>query len=136
MAASSKKTKFGQRMPSKKAHVWILGRIPLTNNELLKSHWRKKERDKKSWREWVAAVARRGPWHHDKYQAPRVVVKITVYRWNLQDKENLYGSTKHLTDAIVRAGWARDDSHRWMDLEVRERIDRKERRTEVYWEVL
>lgn len=84
----------------------------------------------------MAAVAGRGPWYDYKLGVCRVRLGITVYRWNLQDKENLYGSTKFLTDAIVRAGWAVDDSHRWMDLEVKERIDRKEPRTEVYLEVL
>lgn len=118
-------------MPTKPGKIWIFDRVPLTLNKLLRAHWAEKKRDLESWKGWVLGVAgnRRG---FDQ----RARVKVTVYRARQQDPDNAVGSVKPLIDALNRLGWLVDDTTRWLDLEVEERIDRKEPRTEVYWEPL
>lgn len=115
----------------------------MTLNKLLRAHWGKKGSDLKNWKEWVLSVAGKGPWWCSDWkerEAMKVAVpaqalfRITVYRKRLQDRDNAVGSVKPLVDALVWKGWAADDSVQWLKLEVEERVDRKEPRTEVYWE--
>lgn len=64
-----------------------------------------------------------------------VRIRITVFRWNRQDPDNAVASVKPLVDALVARGWAVDDSARWLELEVREEIERgRRRRTVIEWE--
>jgi len=62
----------------------------------------------------------------------KVVVTIKMYRWNPVDADGAHGGCKPLFDAIVRLGWARDDSAKWMH-QVMEPvvIDRKNPRTVI-----
>lgn len=69
-------------------------------------------------------------------EAGRVRLNISVYRWNRQDPDNAVASVKPLIDALVERGWLSDDSPRWLELAVREEIDRGEQRTEVEWMLL
>ena len=44
-------------------------------------------------------------------------------------------SCKYLVDALNSRGWMVDDSKLWLDSDVEEVIDRKNRRTVIWWEV-
>ena len=63
-------------------------------------------------------------------------MEILIHRKQLQDPDNAYASCKYLIDALVSRAWAVDDSEKWMDLVVEERIDRQNTRTEIRWEAL
>jgi hypothetical protein len=58
-------------------------------------------------------------------------VTIEMYRRQAMDQDGAYGAAKPLFDALVRTGWARDDSDRWMAQEVHALVDRKHPRTEI-----
>ena len=60
-------------------------------------------------------------------------ISILCYRKGLQDPDNAVASVKPLVDALVARGWAVDDSAKWLTLEVAEKIDRANTRTEITW---
>lgn len=45
----------------------------------------------------------------------RVRVTIQMYRRNPMDSDNAKGACKVMFDALVRLGWAKDDSEKWME---------------------
>ena len=113
--------------------TWTFQRVPLTLNQLLRTHWRARSRDLEDWKWQILSVAGN---RHRLAKKSRVRLKILVFRGRLQDPDNRYGSVKHLVDALVRLGWLVDDSDFWLQLEVVEIVDRKAQRTEVTWEAL
>jgi hypothetical protein len=117
--------------------TWTFPKPPKALNDFLRLHWAAKNRDLKSWKLLVLSVAGQGPWSKIAHQGRKKVrLKITVYRWNVQDPDNAYGSVKNLVDALLSLGWMVDDRPKWLDLEVCEEIDRKKQRTEVQWKAL
>lgn len=117
------------------AHHWTIPIIPKTHNSLNGRHWRSKHAERNRWGLAVKALPP-GPWLRAGRISRRVRLRIVVYRWNLQDPDNAVASCKYLVDALVARGWAVDDSKKWMKLEVEEEIARKNRRTEIEWEVV
>jgi Holliday junction resolvase RusA-like endonuclease len=61
----------------------------------------------------------------------KMKVRIVSYRARLLDKDNLYSGAKCLVDALRRTRLIRDDSPRWLELEVEQEVDRKNQRTEI-----
>ena len=119
---------------SEKAGVhWTFQRVPLTLNQLLRTHWAARGRDLESWKYHVLAAAGN---RHRLAKRGRVRLRIVVYRAKRQDPDNAFGSVKHLVDALNRLGWLVDDTLEWLELEVVEIVDRKNQRTEVHWEAL
>lgn len=122
-------------------HTWTFPRVPITLNRLVKGHWRVKHGERVRWGKEVLAIPK-GPWHKDDWRrhwSPahhRARLRITMHRWSLQDPGNREGSVKPLVDALVSRGWLMDDSDKWLELEVREEVERKRQRTEVEWSVL
>ena len=111
--------------------TWTFRRVPESTNRLLRSHWAKRRREARRWRNLVVAICgRRSP-----PAAVPVALAITVHRYRTQDPDNAYASVKHLLDALVRAGWLKDDAASWLKLEVREEeaATLEEQRTEVHW---
>ena len=113
--------------------TWTFDRVPLTLNQLLRTHWAARGRDLESWKYHILAVAGN---RHKLAKRGRVRLKIVVYRGKLQDPDNAVGSVKPLVDALKRLGWLVDDTLEYLDLEVVELVDRKNQRTEVHWEAL
>jgi len=113
--------------------TWVFDRVPLTLNQLLRSHWAKRGRDLESWKYHVLAGAGN---RHKLAKRGRIRLRIVVYRAKRQDKDNRYGSVKHLVDALTSVGWLVDDSTYWLDLEVEEVVDRKNQRTQVTWSII
>ncbi len=124
---------IGETLPPRLAKIWVFDRVPVTLNQLLRDHWAKRGRDLESWKYHVLSVAGK---RHKLSKRSRVQLKITIYRARLQDPDNAVGSVKPLVDALSRIGWLVDDTLEWLALDVEERIDTKEQRTEVYWEPL
>ena len=127
--------------------LWTFDRVPLTLNQLLRTHWAARGRDLESWKWHILGSAGkrdnqllRAHWadgNRDKLaKHRRVRLEITVYRARLQDPDNAVGSVKPLVDALNHLGWLVDDTLEWLDLEVKEIVDRKNQRTEVNWEAL
>jgi Holliday junction resolvase RusA-like endonuclease len=58
-------------------------------------------------------------------------VEIVSFRARYLDKDNLYGGAKVLVDAIRDIGMIVNDSPKWIDLKVRQRLDRANQRTEI-----
>ena len=110
---------------------WVLPIIPTAHNRILWAHWRVKHREKQRWTKAVLALPR-GPCHSPYV---KVRLRILVYRKQLQDPDNAVASCKFLVDAIVARGWAVDDSKEWLDCRVEEDIDRRNTRTEIFWEI-
>lgn len=106
---------------------WILDRLPMTNNRLLRSHWAVRKREKTAW-----GVLLRSQHPPPQQSEGKRRVEITVFRNRLQDKDNSYASVKPLVDALVHQGFLEDDRPALLDLQVREtQVPRKEQRTEV-----
>jgi hypothetical protein len=66
----------------------------------------------------------------------KVRILIMVFRARKQDPTNARASVKELEDALVKRGWAVDDTEEWLDLRVAEEVDRKNQRTIVEWQLL
>lgn len=109
----------------------VIHAIPTTHNRVLRAHWSQRPALCSWWREVIAAhcgICREPP--------ERALVRITVYRQQRQDRDNAYASSKPLVDALVHAGWLRDDRLENLELEVEEHIDRKNPRTRLEWRKL
>ena len=103
--------------------------VPPTLNQLLRLHWSK--RRKMAWTAGAyliaAGLSRRQPGTRS-----RVRVTIQMYRKNPTDRDGAQGSCKVFFDIIRRAGWAVDDSEKWMEQDVLPVIvDRRRPRTKV-----
>ena len=111
--------------------TWTFRRVPESANRLLRSHWGRRRGEARRWRRLVVAICgRRTP----PVSVP-VALMIRIHRYRPQDPDNAYASCKHLIDALVRAGWLRDDASEWLRLLVEElaTANRAEQRTEVHW---
>ncbi len=83
----------------------LLGRSP-SLNQTLKSHWAVRLKDGRKWFHAVIAAA-----GFKKPQEERfIILTLTSYRCKLLDTDNLAGGMKSIRDAIVRAGYMKDDS--------------------------
>jgi hypothetical protein len=111
--------------------TWTIPRVPLSANRLLRAHWGKRRRDRDSWREHVRSSCGVPP----REPPAQACLEVVVHRLRLQDPDNASASVKHLLDALVRAGWLRDDSREHLDLKVSElkAPARRLERTQVLW---
>lgn len=106
--------------------ITIHRRIP-SQNATQYSHWRKYTTERDAWAVLLRShlVPRTPPDH-------RVRVSIHSYRTRYLDYGNLVGGAKPIPDVIVRLGWARDDSPRWMDTAYAQTVvPKEEERTEI-----
>jgi len=116
--------------------TWEFPIIPRNHNELNGHHWGRKHRERLRWGLAMKSIPL-GPWHEDSKPIDRyrVTVRILVDRpKKIQDPTNARASVKYLEDALVKRGWAVDDTREWIHLGVREKIGRP-RRTRIRWEV-
>ncbi len=118
-------------------HAWTFRRVPRGANKLLRAHWAVpqcsavRRREEKAWRILIRSVCGRP---QARVEA-RVRLEVTVKRPRLQDPDNAHASLKPVLDALVSEGWLKDDSCEWLDLAMREVVekDRARMRTEVVW---
>lgn len=119
---------------SSPSRAWTLPIIPRSFNSLNWGHWRKKKDEADRWKKAVLAIPR-GPFSPPPpVPTCKVRITITVYRKQVQDPDNATASCKYLVDALVKRGWAKDDSREYLDAPVREEVDRRNQRTEIRWE--
>ena len=117
--------------PPKSVCNWrfVIPRIPLTNNRLLRMHWAARRNDQKNWADHLMAFRRPSIPTFSK-----VSIAIIVYRRRLQDVDNAVASVKGLVDELVKSGWAVDDSPEWLDLALMEvKCKKGLERTLVMW---
>lgn len=115
-------------------------------NKMLHANWRQRTSDKQAWHarllsaiadsvsESVPALASRDGGPYEALIAAFGLMpvrdrrKVTIERQVpssrnfIRDRENLVYSCKHLMDQIRRAGFVRDDSMKWIDLDVTQRV--------------
>lgn len=88
-----------------------------STNEFSERDWRGRYRERKDW-EWELRALLGRP----RLVAGPVLVRVTRYlgpRERRFDPGNLEGgSVKQILDALVRLGWLRDDSPRWLELVI------------------
>lgn len=109
---------LGPRLPI----LELFGAQIASGNELRRKyrHWAAYKRLLQEW-EWrlAGALPKSRRWQH----RDRVFrVTITSYRRRLLDPDNLVHGCKPVLDAIKRLGLIRDDSPRWLDLEVKQEL--------------
>lgn len=87
-------------------------------------HWVKRRKNKADWAQeiWAALNGRTAKFFHGH---KRKHVKITSLRSRLLDEGNLWGGGKDLVDALKTMGLIRDDSPKWIDLEMKQRLGGK-----------
>lgn len=83
----------------------LLGRSP-SLNQLLGMHWAVRLKSERKWFHAIIATAgfKKPP------ETRFIILTLTSYRVKLLDVDNLIGGMKKLLDAIVRAGYMKDDS--------------------------
>ena len=111
----------------------MLQSLPPSANLVMRMHWgqRKRLRSQLQW-ELTAALADLGMKLPPLLYGPRVPkrrVIITVYRPRRLDPDN--AGPKILLDAMRDIGLIRNDSPRWLELVVEQKIEKCECRTEI-----
>ena len=101
----------------------ILPAVPVTQNEYLRLHWAKRARVNKDWQHLVSLFFPK----RESVVMTKAKMQIEQHRHGLQDPDNRVAACKPLIDAIVRAGFLKDDSPNWLELDV---IERKVGRSE------
>ena len=102
-------------------------------NELLRMHWSKRRKLQKDYDNRVLLAISQTE-YAIKYAEEGEKRDVTILRWgrNLLDPDNLVGSVKMLIDSLRHARLLWDDTPACMELDVRQKIDRKRPRTEIY----
>ena len=105
----------------------------LSNNEVIKMHWAVKRETRKAygWALQTAILESREIDPEFLYRKTRRRVKIVSYRGRTLDPDNLSGGAKILIDAMRDLGLIFRDSKRWIILEIDDRLDRLNPRTEI-----
>jgi hypothetical protein len=97
-------------------------------NRALRTHWSQRRKSLEAAGAYIVAAIGKP----EQPERGRVRVKIQMYRRNRMDQDGAVGACKPIFDTLVRLGWARDDSVRWMTQEVLPVvIDRRRPRTEI-----
>ncbi len=109
----------------------VIPHIPVALNILWGRHWSAKHKEAKRWKRFVRFHV--GP-KRPKQRRP-VTCRITVFRPRRQDEGNREGSVKGLVDALVAAGWIRDDHPKWLKLTVVEAPERRRGRHRTVIEI-
>lgn len=105
----------------------------LSNNEVIKMHWAVKRATRRAygWALQVAILESREIEPDFLYRKTRRRVKIVSYRGRTLDPDNLSGGAKILIDAMRDLGLIFRDSKKWIILEIDDRLDRLNPRTEI-----
>lgn len=92
-------------------------------NTLLHAHWRDRDREKRVWAARLdAAINGRALATVVDRRRLHIARLVASGRALIRDRENLVYSVKFLVDRIRNRGLIRDDSMRWIDLEVTQAV--------------
>lgn len=98
-----------------------------SQNKRDSAHWSKRSRDAKIWYNLIRAQL-------PPKESPDHLVRIHIisYRNRFVDQANLIGGSKPLPDALVRLGYLRDDSLKWMEATYQQiKCTKDAQRTEI-----
>lgn len=84
-----------------------------SQNKHNKQHWTKYSKYKCNWFTAIGFICGKGN-HQDKKQS----IKITSVRKRLIDVSNLWGGIKPIPDALIKFGHIKDDSPKWLEIDV------------------
>jgi hypothetical protein len=96
-------------------------RIPETApspNCYVRAHWSVYSKIKQHWYWLILEALQASGKPRERLEKARVT--IVRYGRNKLDRDNLYGSTKPIADALIVNGFIRDDSEDHIDLQVRQ----------------
>lgn len=110
-------------------HVVILEPVH-SINEILRWHWAKRRKVQDTYR--MAIHAAMDGVRVPRFKPTKCKVEVASYRKRLLDFDNLVGGTKLIVDALRKLGIVYRDSPKWLDLGVRQEIDGKHPRTEIF----
>jgi len=104
--------------------------LPPSTNQLERMHWAVKKRLRRSVAQELTAAI------HDQDEpfvpaTTRRRVTIRVYRPRRFDPDNAIGGLKVLLDAMRDVGLLKNDSPKWLDLGLDQRIEKTDCRTEI-----
>jgi hypothetical protein len=101
-------------------------------NKLLNMHYqaRRRLRLKYMW-EIRLVLQELGESVPDYPEEKRKKLRIVSFGTKLMDKENLYGGSKVLVDAIKGLRLIYDDSPKWINYKIKQDFKEKKRRTEI-----
>jgi Holliday junction resolvase RusA-like endonuclease len=103
--------------------------LPPSANQYQRSHWAVKRKLRNMFGQNVRMETRLvNPMAEVKGKRR---VKISIYRPRRLDFDNAVGGCKPLVDSLRDIGLIKNDSPRWLDLEVEQFIDRKNPRVEI-----
>lgn len=111
---------------------WVFLKVPETANARLRTHWRDRSRESKTWRLLVRAICG-VPRDGEVPSDGKIRIGITMTRRRRQDPDNRQASVKPLLDAIVKAGWLVDDDDEHLELSVEEVLGGRPE-TVITWE--
>ena len=107
----------------------IPGRLP-SLNETLRMHWAKRAKIEQNMK-WSLIFSCHGTIPDGKRERLCHLV-ITVYHPTRRfDEDNLHGACKPVIDCLKEMGFIYRDSPKWLDLDIRQTIDRKNPRVEI-----
>lgn len=115
-------------------NIVLPGYYPQSANQMLRKHWavRKREQSRLKWTV-IDALASTGMPLPPIFYRSAVPMRMTVrvFRKRRLDYDNAIAGLKPLVDVIKELGIIHDDSPKWLDLGLDERIDLSNPRTEI-----
>lgn len=111
--------------------TWTLPGVPDPLNVMLRRHWGARHVINRAWAKTCLVIM----WRRRKPVTNRVRLGVTLYRKRRLDPDAKVASVKPILDAMVELGWLKDDSERWLELNVIQELARKTPpRVEIEWE--
>lgn len=112
----------------------ILPLVTMTNNELIRMHFRTRMKMKESYMWQLTAIGANDPKYKAEFGERRRITVIS-YRKRLCDADNFYGGLKLLIDSLLEIDLICDDSPKYMELVALQEV-KKPYQTEVEIESL
>ena len=100
----------------------IIPREVPSGNAFAYSHWSVRTKDRNAWSKWL--IRAKSNMHSEDCQPAtgHRFARIIAYRPRILDDDNLSAGAKHLRDAIVRAGFLKDDNKKWSTWQYVQRL--------------
>ena len=112
-------------------NLTIFTDLPSTNQRE-RMHWAKRRKLKHAILKELTVAVRAQTLKPVKREQMKKCVTITLYRKGRRfDQDNAFGAVKPLVDALRELGLIWNDSPKWLDLGVAQRLDHRNPRVEI-----